>query len=126
MFDNYHQHTNRGASLMNVHEHRAPTDASIAILRDMEKAEDAKRIASFKVESNLLSGHIEVRRDAVRGVLSARCVYELNGKRFSDKAEVSLFSADYKMIVMKALHEAISHRIAVEIVIPAFEAYPHF
>lgn len=100
-----------------VHEHRAPTDESVKLLREMEAAADAKRIATLKLEGNAFTGHIEVSQDVAQGyVVRAVAVFDVNGKRCTAKAQVDLSSDGFhKVELMQALHTEIAKAVAVEV-----------
>jgi hypothetical protein len=101
-----------------VHEHRAPTDESVRLLREMEAAADARRVASFKLEGNSITGAIEVYQQAEQGyVLFARAVFDVNGKRCTAKTWIDGTKSDgpRKIELMQALHAEITKAVASEV-----------
>lgn len=101
-----------------VHEHRAPTDESVKLLREMEAAADAKRIASFKLEGNSMTGAIEVWHEPHQGYsLFARAVFDVNGKRCTARAQIDEMKSDgfHKIELMQALHAEIAKAVASEV-----------
>ena len=101
-----------------VHEHRAPTDASVKLLKEMEAAADAKRIVSFKLEANAMTGAIEVWQEPAQGyMIFARAVFDVNGKRCTAKAGIDEPKSDgfHKIELMQALHAEIAKVVASEV-----------
>lgn len=92
MFDTYiapRPRTEYVTKTVNVTEQRAPTDESVKLLREMEAAADAKRIAALKLEGNAFKGHIEVWTEPAQGyMIFAGAVFDINGKRCTAKASV--------------------------------------
>lgn len=99
-----------------VHEHRAPTDESVKLLREMEQAADAKRIASMKLENNAFSGMVELRFHAVDDRTEAVAVFDLNGKRLTAKADADR-TENSKTEVMLKLRDAVALTVASEMLI---------
>ena len=64
-----------------VHEHRAPTDESVRLLREMEERARAQVIASVPLESNYLHGRAEYVMDHAQDQLLGRVIVDVNGKR---------------------------------------------
>ena len=96
-----------------VHEHRAPTDESVKLLREMEAAADAKRIASFKLDANNLKGVIEVWHEQHNYRVCARAVFDINGSRHTATADIQPSSDGFhKVELMQALHAKIAETVA--------------
>jgi hypothetical protein len=72
-----------------VHEHRAPTDESVKLLREMEQAAEAKRIAGMRLDPNTFGGVVEVMKRGDDYSTEAHARFEINGRRLNAKAEVS-------------------------------------
>ena len=99
-----------------VHEHRAPTDESVKLLREMEAASEAKRIESLKLTCNGFTAHVEVFRDFALGYQTkARAVFDLNGVRMQAEAAVD-DGPNAKRELAEALRAAISEQIANAII----------
>ena len=58
MFDKYEIGPREVTVKKDVHEHRAPTDESVALLRDMEKKARREVLVAYVVQDNLLSGAV--------------------------------------------------------------------
>lgn len=100
-----------------VHEHRAPTDESVKLLREMEQAADAKRIACMKIDGNVFKGHAEIIRNLAQGYqICAIAVFDLNGKRCTATTSVDeCMDGSHKVELVQALHAEVSRLIASEI-----------
>lgn len=98
-----------------VHEHRAPTDESVKLLREMEQAADAKRTASMQMPGNLFQGVVEAYRNNADATIHARAVFDLNGKRLS----AVVHQGDHKepSDLLKALHQRMAEVVAAEILV---------
>lgn len=62
-----------------IHEHRAPTDESVKLLRDMEAAAQAKLISITKLESNAFSATWHLFEEPTSFSTTAICRFTLNG-----------------------------------------------
>jgi hypothetical protein len=99
-----------------VHEHRAPTDESVKLLREMEQAADAKRIAVMKLEGNEFKGLVEVIQHMVDHRTEAVAVFDLNGKRLTARADVDDFTGPATELLLK-LRDAVARELANEVLI---------
>lgn len=99
-----------------VHEHRAPTDESVKLLREMEQASEAKRIACMRLDGNELRGLIEVSQYAEDYRTVMRVVFDLNGKRLVAEAEASGLTGPTEDLAAK-LRDVVALKIANEILI---------
>ena len=105
------------AKTVNVHEHRAPTDESVTLLREMERTVEERRVASFHLEGNDLNGAVEAIRSVVDGSVIFMAVFDLNGRRIKVKHQVHEYTKPTEM--MHGLRDAIAERLAVEIIEPS-------
>ena len=121
MFDTYispRPRTEYVTREVNITEKRAPTDESVKLLREMEQAADAKRIAAMKLEGNSFNGCIEVWQEPAQGyMIFARAAFDINGKRCVAKASVDEAKPDgwHKVELMQALHTEIAKAVASEV-----------
>lgn len=80
MFDTHH-HGPRSVSVHSTsHEHRAPTDESVRLLKEMEAAALAKLLSVTRLESNTLKATWHVFEDHPIDSAQAICRFELNGQ----------------------------------------------
>lgn len=103
----YHRH--------DVHEHRAPTDASVALLKEMEKAASDKIIATMQMPGNLFKGVVEVLRHAADARMEAVAVFDVNGRRCTARAWVDWH--DDPRELLRKLHEETARVLAGEILV---------
>lgn len=94
-----------------VHEHRAPTDESVKLLREMEQAADARRIASMRLESNAFKGMVEVMRHMRDQRTEAVAIFDLNGSRLTAKADIDELSGPTAELMVK-LRDAVALQVA--------------
>jgi len=72
-----------------IHEHRAPTDESVKVLREMEEAARESVMAVYEFKNNDLSGIVILRKwdPAVFGKV-AYIRFALNGKKYEMEEEI--------------------------------------
>lgn len=109
----HHHHT------ASIHEHRAPTDESIKLYKEMEEKAQAAIIKSVRITSNDFKTQIHVCQDAANDLTIARAIFDLNGKRFQVEADIGRVTEN-KPILMEKLRDAIALRIAQHIM----ESFP--
>lgn len=85
MFDSYHRHTYGGPSRIDVHEERAPTDASVKLLREMEQAARDSVLNTFSVDNVFKAKLVELRINPLTDDAELWCVFTLNGEQFKLK-----------------------------------------
>ena len=76
---------------INVHEHKAPTDASIKLLAEMQQKTLDSIIAKISVEDNIVSGEVVVLQKGVATQLDYHKVivkFKINGEEFVIEAEI--------------------------------------
>lgn len=70
-----------------VHEHKAPTDESVKLLREMEAKAREQVIASISLDNNKLTGVVKVHFDPCKDAYIATAVVDINGKRLTASVE---------------------------------------
>jgi hypothetical protein len=106
-----------------VHEHRAPTDESVKLLREMEVASEAKRIGSLQVQGNGFNCLLQTWLDGPSGLVRATAVADLNGKRIVAEATGDQFSPDREKLLTD-LRDDLARRIANEVLVVAILQLP--
>lgn len=101
-----------------VHEHRAPTDESVRLLKEMETAARDKIDQSIRLDGNGFECVVEIMLDNMSDQRIARAVFVLNGKRMDAEARVSR-REDSPATLAGALRDAVAQRLAAEILMPA-------
>lgn len=117
MFDTYvaPTRTEYVTRRVEVTENRAPTDASVKLLKEMEQAADAKRIASMQMPGNLFKGVVEIYETMHDDNVHARAVFDINGNRMA--AEATQPRSDDRQELLATLHEKVAAKIASTILV---------
>ena len=98
-----------------VHEHRAPTDESVALLKDMEEKARDKVIKSVAVENNSFNCVFHSLKDVQSDRLIGRSIFMLNGERMTVEESVSPMDVKDKSELVLKLRDAMAKKIANEI-----------
>ena len=101
-------HTN-----VNVTEKRAPTDDSVRLLKEMERAAYDKIVAAIDLDSNLVKGRVHVMKDYLSGKNKFAVLMDINGKRVEIK--VSTNEHDSPEAQLHEVYDTIGKRIAAEV-----------
>ena len=85
MFAEHHYHTYNSTT----HEHRAPTDESVRLLKEFEEAARKKIEASIRLDNNMFKAHIMKSPDYMAWDKTYVVLYELNGQKQRCEIKVS-------------------------------------
>lgn len=97
-----------------VHEHRAPTDHSVALLAEFQEKAEAKVIKAIAVEDNKFNCVVHTMHDCGGDRFVARAIFDLNGHKMHVDADVSgIEVADKEKLILK-LRDAVALKIANE------------
>jgi len=114
MFNTYHTHQNSSVSVeKTVHEHRAPTDESVRLLREFEQAARDKILDSVRVTDSLFDGLLHYQHDYLNLKKLFACVIKLNGKKITARFECDE-SLSREQIIL-GIRDAIAREIANQI-----------
>lgn len=121
MFDrvNVTHLTPAGHNYTTVTEKRAPTDESVRLLKEMEKAARDKVIASIELDSNLVKGRVFVMKEILSGKNNFAVLMDINGKRVEIRVSTDEF--DSPDAQLQEVYRAIGERIAVEVMPTVFD-----
>lgn len=109
-------HTSAPAYPQEIHEHRAPTDDSVKLLREMEEASRQSVVGSCKIEDNTLNGTIVVfLMDPQFFERTAYIRFKFNGKDFTIKKPLPKSFMFDKPAAVKMLAEAVRDQIMEDI-----------
>jgi len=104
-----------------VHEHRAPTDDSVKLLREMEETSKESIIGSCLIEDNTLNGLVVIFQRQASGFMSrvAYIRFTFNGKEHVIKEELH-HNFDWKRgeertEVVRMLFDAVMKKVGEEI-----------
>ena len=105
-----------------VHEHRAPTDASVKLLTEMEAATLAKIEHSINVGGNGFECVVNIMRRAMDMDTVAVAIFKLNGNQMRAEARVEGWKSDDVEKLPVELRDAIAKEIANQAIGPALRA----
>jgi hypothetical protein len=115
-----HHHTTTEVT-KNIHEHRAPTDQSVALLREMEQAARDKIIASVHINDTSFDGTIHIQKRFEDDVFEFVAIFSLNGQRLTAKHVTRDIDRGDKHKAIRDLRDEIAKVIANTIIQPALE-----
>lgn len=100
-----------------VHEHRAPTDESVRLLKEMEEEAREKILDSFRLDGNGFECVIQCERDCMTMDTTAVAVFSLNGRKFQALARVTdrERQRDGPVLLASRLRDAVALSIANEV-----------
>jgi len=104
----------------NVHIHRAPTDESVRLLKEMEDAAEKKIIESVHVKSNAFECVVHVMDDALSDEKIYRAVFSLNGKTMTAEHRHSARDPDDRFAGIDGLVNEVAKVIARDTLAEAF------
>lgn len=119
MFDrNFHITDRSGPSHVTVTEKRAPTDESVRLLKELEKAAQDKIVQSIRLENSPIDCVVHTQQNPMNAQRDFCVLVRINGK----KLEIRRSFNEWATLddVAKGLRTAVSERIAAEILAPAF------
>lgn len=90
-----------------VHEHRAPTDESVRLLKEMQEAALQSVVASGKLENNLLTGEVTVVRECFGMENTGIIRLKINGQDIEVRVDLSPKFAETAEEARKKLVEGI-------------------
>lgn len=100
-----------------VHEHRAPTDESVKLLREMETKAREQVTQATHVFDTAIDCVVEQLREPYHDKVRMAAVFSLNGRKM--RVDVALPSHEAKELPIK-LRDAMAEKIATEVLLPAF------
>lgn len=107
-----------------VHEHRAPTDKSVELLRDMEKAARDKILETIRLEDAGVDCVVVHQRPMQTGDDEFAIRYRLGGEtvtlRHTVERRRSESAGEYRQRVVDELVDLLARNIAVRLLRPAF------
>jgi len=103
-----------------VHEHRAPTDASVKLLKEMEDAAREKVEHSVNVGNNGFECVVTFHKDAMAMDTVAVALFSLNGKKMRAEARICGWDKVNTQSLVEKIKIAVSEKISSEILHNAF------
>lgn len=121
MFDTYHRTINRGPDHVSVSvtEKRAPTDQSVALLKEMEKAAEEKWKGGIRLEGCPFDAIVHHHRDYMTADYKFIVIYKLGSQRrevrFDVRDSFSSIESERANDICKAAIKAVSEDLAIGI-----------
>ncbi len=100
-----------------VHEHRAPTDESVKLLKEFETKAQEKVVEAIHVGDTTFECVIHTQKNHMDGSTTMRAIFSLGGKKMT--VDFTAHEAD-KFKMVEGLRTAVADKISCEILIPAF------
>jgi hypothetical protein len=122
MFDRYIHGDVSGPShvTQTVHEHRAPTDESVRLLREMEQKARDQVVQAIRLEDSPIDCIVHVQDNAMNAERDFCAYVRINGKRLEVRKSFPMdTSAD---VMARGLMESVATKIAIEILAKPFAA----
>lgn len=119
MFDR-HYHQPAAPSHLTVTEHRAPTDKSVQLLREMEDAARARITASVRLENTVVDAVIHRMDDVLNRQVEYAIMLKINGKQLEIRRAVPADKRPEQ--IAEILHKAVSDHIAEKLLSDAFRS----
>ena len=107
-----------------VHEHRAPTDASVKLLREMEQAAEAKVIEAVRVGNTTFECVVHQAHDMLNDQVLFRAVFKLNGRQETAEYRCGVHKADDIGDAWRNLRDEIAKVIATRMIEGALVRMP--
>ena len=104
----------------NVIEKRAPTDESVALLREMEQAAEARLIASIRLSNTPIDCVVRVERSAMSDEFIAHAITKVNGQTIEAEARVPTREED-KLKIVRDLIDRLGQEIAKMLIAKAVQ-----
>lgn len=102
MFDHIHQGPREVYVKSTSTEHRAPTDESVKLLREMEESAKNNLIGKGRLQDNLLNFHWWVGYNGLSDSIEIDCLFSLNGKEMKFRQETPVFDLPREPEQLKA------------------------
>lgn len=115
MIANQHHHYHN----VNITEKRAPTDESVRLLKELEKAAVDRMIGSFELPSNTIRSRVAVRRDLMGWKNQFLILTEINGKKYEMRVETEVDSD--RRATIDELYKGLSEQLAQVIMPDVFD-----
>lgn len=124
MFDRHIHVTERGHKTVTVNEHRAPTDESVRLLKEMETAARDKVVQSIRLEDSPIDAVVHAQDDFANNRRNYCVFVQIKGRRIEVRKSFDM-SAKPDAVALGLL-QSVSERIAAEILAPAFSKLPPY
>lgn len=113
MFNRYHINGSPDHVSVSVTEKRAPTDESVRLLREMEKAAQDKVLQAVTLRNNIFECTVQFRRDDFMGDHQLDAIFRINGEKLI--ATYTMLYGDTPEKAMIGLRDAVAEKVANQI-----------
>lgn len=103
-----------------VHEHRAPTDESVRLLKEFEEKAQDKVVQSVHVGDSAFECVIHKERDCMSDSALLRAVFSLNGRKESVQHSYRPRGPQDEVAAYAALRDKVASAIATKMISAAF------
>jgi hypothetical protein len=103
-----------------VHEHRAPTDKSVELLREMEQKARDQVIEAVHVGNATFDCVLHTMKHCIDGSTEMLAVFSMNGRKMTVSHRDQDWRCD-KQAMVEALRDKMATEIATTVLIPALE-----
>lgn len=113
----HHRHVQAPAYPQEVHEHRAPTDESIKLLREMEEKARRQIVESMTIDNVFHVTAVKFQHESFDSTAVVYVHYKLNGREYHHKIQgpdARLMHLD-KEAAFKTIFERLSQDIAAQL-----------
>lgn len=124
MFSSRHTHDVDATLTSTVHEHRAPTDESVRLLREMEASARKAVEKAVRVTNSPIDCVIHVQQDHLSDEVKWRCFYTLNHERRTVDYVHQPMLAEDPMAAVHGLVNALAKDIAQRLVGHFLKTHP--
>jgi hypothetical protein len=95
-----------------VHEHRAPTDASVRLLNEMQDKAKENFVGSIMIDDNIIKGAIYVMQDfTYHNTFAVVFKFNINGKEFVIDEDFRYNPYENKSMLIKRFYDEFSKKI---------------
>jgi len=122
MFDTHIHRKGDSFHKTEITENRAPTDESVRLLKEMEKAALDRLLSITRLQNNTLEATWHVFQDPARDEMEALCRFLLNGREHRIKVTLDRSMRYNPKEAAKKIHEAVTREIAAILTVELFDA----
>lgn len=117
-----HQPTRTEYVTREIHEHRAPTDQSVALLKEMEAAAKDKIVDAVHVGDSYFECVVHIEKDLIADCTRMRAVFKLNGHCETADHVFRPRNPGDELTAANALRDEVAKVIASKMLASAFAA----
>lgn len=103
-----------------VHEHRAPTDKSVALLKEMEAAAQRKVVEAIHIGDTTFECVVHIEKDMMADCTRLRAVFKLNGRTETAEHSCRPRNPGDELTAANALRDEVAKVIASKMIASAF------